>query len=83
MLVPSTARPSGSVGRREFDSEQKLAEEALLVFFSEGEGLGVTGLRFGLKVEFGPISLDVGSVDHSAHAFEQLACSSTVPVLHR
>ena len=31
MLVPSTTRSRGSVGRRKFDGEQELAEEALLV----------------------------------------------------
>ena len=61
MLVPSTTRSRGSVGGREFDGEQELAEEALLVFFCEREGLGVAGLRFGLGAELGPVSLDVGS----------------------
>ena len=60
MLVPSTTRSRGSVGGREFDGEQELAEEALLVFFGEGDGLGVASLRFGHGIEFGPISLDVG-----------------------
>ena len=46
MLVPSTTRSRGSVGGREFDGEQELAKETLLVFFSEWEGLGVTDLRF-------------------------------------
>ena len=81
MLVPSTTRSRGSVGGREFDGE-KLAEEALLVFFGEGEDLGVAGLRFGLWIKFGPISLDVGSGCHSADALDQLACSPTVPVFH-
>ena len=35
VLVPSTTRSRGSVGGREFDGEQQLAEEALLVFFGE------------------------------------------------
>ena len=48
VLVPSTTRSRGSVGGREFDGEQELAEEALLVFFSEGKGLCVTSLRHGL-----------------------------------
>ena len=34
VLVPSTTRSRGSVGGREFDGEQELAEEALLVFIS-------------------------------------------------
>ena len=80
MFVPSTTRSSGSVGGREFDGEHELAEEALLVFFGEGEGIGVAGLRFGLGIEFGPISLDVGSGGHSADVLDQLACSTTVPV---
>ena len=82
MLVPSTTRSRGSVGGREFDGEQELAEEALLVFISEGKGLCVTGLRLGLRVELGPISLDVSSWANSADALDQLACSPTVPVLH-
>ena len=49
VLVPSTTRSRGSVGGREFDCEQELAEEALLVFFSEGKGLCVTGFRFRLR----------------------------------
>ena len=49
MPVPSTTRSRGSVGGGKLDGEQELAEEALLVFFSEGKGLGVTGLRFGLS----------------------------------
>ena len=61
MLTSPTTRSCGSVGGREFDGEQELAEEAQLVFFSEVEGLGVTGLHFGLEIELGPISLDVGS----------------------
>ena len=82
MLVPSTTRSRGSVGGREFDGEQELAEEALLVFFGEGEGLGVAGLRLGLRVELGPVSLDVSSWGHSANALDQLACSPTVRVFH-
>ena len=82
MLVPSTSRARGSVGGREFGGEQELAEEALLVFFGEGEGLGVAGLRFGLGIKFGPFSLDIGSGGHSADALDQLACSPTVPVFH-
>ena len=82
VLVPSTTRSRVSVGGREFDGEQELAEEALLVFFSEGEGLCVTSLRLGLRIEFGPVSLDVSSWGHSADALEQLACSPTVPVFH-
>ena len=39
VLIPSTTRSRGSVGRREFDGEQELAEETLLVFFSEWKGL--------------------------------------------
>ena len=62
VLGPSTTRSRGSVGRREFDGEQKLAEEALLVFFSEGEGLCVTSLRLGLRVELGPVSLDASQL---------------------
>ena len=63
MLVPSTTRSRGSVRGEggEFVGEQELAEETLFVFFGEGEGLGVTGLRFALRIEFGPVSLDVGS----------------------
>ena len=61
----------GFVGGREFDGEQELAEEALLVFFGEGNGLGVAGLRFGHGIEFGPISLDVGGGGHSADALDQ------------
>ena len=61
---------------------ENLMASALLVFFSEGEGLGVTGLRFGLGIELGPISLDVGSGCHSTDALDQLACSPTVPVFH-
>ena len=82
MLVPSTTKSRGSVGGREFDGEQELAEEALLVFFSEGKGLSVTSLRLGLRVELGPISLNVRSWGHSADAIDQLACSPTVPVFH-
>ena len=82
MLVPSTTRSRGSVGGREFDGEQELAEEALLVFFGEGKGLCVTSLRLGLRVELGPVSLDVSSWGHSAGALDQLACSPTVPVFH-
>ena len=82
VIVPSTTRSHGSVGGREFDGEQELAEEALLVFFSEGKGLGVTNLRLGLRIEFGPVSLDVSSWGHSADALDQLACSPTVPVFH-
>ena len=77
-LVPSTTRSRGSVGGREFDGEQELAEEALLVFFGEG----VADLRFGLGIEFGPVSLDVSSGGHSADALDQLACSPSVPVFH-
>ena len=82
VLVPSTTRSRGSVGGREFDGEQELAEEALLVFFSEGKGLCVTSLRLGLMVELGPVSLNARSWDHSADALDQLACSPTVPVFH-
>ena len=57
VLIPSTTRSRGSVGGREFDGEQDLAEEALLVFFSEGKGLCVSSLRLGLRVERGPVSL--------------------------
>ena len=82
MLVPSATISRGSVGGRDFDGEQELSEEALLIFFSEGEGLGVAGLRFGLRIELGPISLDVSSWGHSADALDQLACSPTVTVFH-
>ena len=82
VLVPSTTRSRGSVGGREFDSEQELTEEALLVFFGEGEGLRVTNLRLGLRVELGPVSLYVRSWGHSADALDHLACSPTVPVFH-
>ena len=81
VLVPSTTRSRGSVGGREFDAEQELAEEALLVFFSEGKGLCVSSLRLGLRVELGPVTLDVSSWGHSADALDQLACSPTVPSL--
>ena len=54
----------------------------LLVFFGEGDGLSVAGLRFGLGIELGPVSLDVGNGGHSADALDQLACSPTVPVFH-
>ena len=37
---------------------------------------------FGLGVQLGPVSLDVGSGGHSADALDQLACSPTVPVFH-
>ena len=55
---------------------------AVRVFFSEGKGLCVTSLRLGLRVELGPVSLDVSSRGHSADALDQLACSPTVPVFH-
>ena len=64
MLVPTT-RTRGSVGGRELDGEQELAEEALLVFFGEGEGVRDTGLRFLLRVELGPVSLDISGGCHS------------------
>ena len=80
--VPPATRTRGSVGGREFDGEQELAEEALLVFFGEGEGLGVTVLRFRLGTEFGPVYLDVGSGGHSADALDQLSCSPSVRVFH-
>ena len=82
MLVHSTTRFRGSVGGREFDGEQELADEALLVFFSEGKGLCVTSLRLGLRVELGPVSLNVRSWGHSADALDQLACSPTDSVFH-
>ena len=52
VLEPCTTRSRGPVGGREFDGEQELAEEALLVFFSEGKSLCVTSLRLGIGREF-------------------------------
>ena len=82
LVLSTTTRSRGSGGGREFDGEQELAEEALLVFCGEGEGLGVAGLRFGLGIEFGSVSLDVSSGGHSADALDQLPRSPSVTVFH-
>ena len=77
--------PSNSVIHVQCSYLPPLSPVALL----EGENLMASRswqrklcLRFGLGIEFGPVSLDVGSGSHSADALDQLACSPPVPVFH-
>ena len=60
MFVPATPRSGGSALGGNFDGEQEWQRKICLSSSVKGECLRVDGLRFGLRVKFGPVSLDVG-----------------------